>query len=156
MAEDYAALLATLLGHEEQFQFDSFSNAMALEIGMRLEQAARDMGKAITIDISRNGQQLFQHAMQGTTADNTDWIRRKNNVVQRFAHSSFYIGQYYRSRGTTFEAHTGLDQMVYAAHGGAFPLIVRGTGMIGTITVSGLPQAEDHALVTSVLADFLA
>ncbi|NRR33601.1 heme-degrading domain-containing protein [Oxalobacteraceae bacterium] len=156
MAEDYTTLLATLLAQEERLQFDSFSNAMALEIGMRLEKAARDMGKAITIDISRNGQQLFQHAMQGTTADNADWIRRKNNVVQRFAHSSFYIGQYHRSRGTSFEVHTGLDQAIYAAHGGAFPLIVKGTGMIGTITVSGLPQAEDHALVTAVLMDFLA
>jgi uncharacterized protein (UPF0303 family) len=156
MAEDYTSLLAALLAQEERLQFDSFSNAMALDIGLRLEKAARDMDKAITIDISRNGQQLFQHAMQGTTTDNADWIRRKNNVVQRFAHSSFYIGQHYRSRGTTFEAHAGLDPMTYAAHGGSFPLIIKGTGMIGTITVSGLPQAEDHALVVAVLTDFLS
>jgi uncharacterized protein (UPF0303 family) len=156
MQDDETALLATLLQHEEQLQFTAFGNDTALELGTRLVQAARQLGKAVAVDIRRNGQQLFQHAMEGTAPDNAQWVRRKNAVVQRYGHSSFYIGTYYRSRGTTFEAHTGLDPMHYAAHGGAFPLILRGTGVVGTITVSGLPQAEDHELVTSVLRDFLA
>ena len=33
---------------------------------------------------------------------------------------------------------------------------VRGVGMVGTVTVSGLPQAEDHRLVVETLRDFLA
>ena len=155
MDMDYDKLLATLLEHEERLQFDSFSNDTALDIGMRLVAAVRGRGQAVAVDISRNGQQLFQHAMRGTTPDNAEWIRRKNNVVQRFAHSSFYIGNHYLSRGASFNAHTGLDPMHYAAHGGAFPLLLRGTGLVGTITVSGLPQAEDHEIVTSVLAEFL-
>lgn len=156
MHNDDASLPATLLQHEEQLQFTAFDNDAALELGRRLIQAARDLGKAVAVDIRRNGQQLFQHAMQGTTPDNAEWIRRKNAVVERYGHSSFYVGAHYRSRGTTFEAHTGLDPAQYAAHGGAFPLILKGTGVIGTVTVSGLPQAQDHELVTSVLRAFLA
>jgi len=156
MQDDDTALLATLLQHEEQLQFTAFGNDMALELGMRLVQAARDLGKAVAVDIRRNGQQLFQHAMDGTTPDNAHWVQRKNAVVQRYGHSSFYIGTYHRSHGTTFEAHTGLDPLQYAAHGGAFPLILKGTGVVGTVTVSGLPQAEDHELVTSVLRAYLA
>jgi len=44
----------------------------------------------------------------------------------------------------------------YAAHGGAFPILVRGIGCIGTVAVSGLPQLEDHRLVVETLEAFLA
>ena len=44
----------------------------------------------------------------------------------------------------------------FAAHGGAFPILLRGTGCIGTVAVSGLPQLEDHRLVVETLKAFLA
>lgn len=155
MTQDEQALLSQLLEQEQTIQFEEFSNQTALDIGLRLVAAARDAGKAIMVDIRRDDLPLFQHAMDGTGADNADWIRRKNNVVRHSAHSSFYTGNYYRSIGTSFEEHWQLDPRDYAAHGGAFPLLVKGVGMVGTITVSGLPQAEDHALVVSVLKAFL-
>lgn len=155
MQEDYATLLAQLLQQEEELQFTAFDNAAALVIGLQLVERARERGKAISVDIRRNGQQLFQHAMNSTSPDNAEWIQRKIRVAQRYGHSSYYVGTLYRSRGTTFEAHTGLNPLEYAAHGGAFPLLLRGTGMVGTIVVSGLPQAEDHELVTAVIRDYL-
>lgn len=155
MTQENQALLSQLLEQEQDLQFDEFSNQMALEIGLRLVESARNAGKTIMVDIRRDDLQLFQHAMNGTDADNADWIRRKNNVIRRSSHSSFYTGNYYRSTGTTFEEHWQLDPHDYAAHGGAFPLLVKGAGVVGTITVSGLPQAEDHALLVSVLKAFL-
>ena len=44
---------------------------------------------------------------------------------------------------------------MFAAHGGAFPILVRGTGCIGTVAVSGLPQLEDHRLVVETLEQLL-
>ena len=61
-----------------------------------------------------------------------------------------------RSRGTTFEQSSDLDSRDYAAHGGVFPLIVKGVGPVGTVGVSGLPQVQDHEFVVQQLELFLA
>lgn len=129
---------------------------MALEVGLALVQAAREQGKAVTVDITRGGQQLFHFAMAGTSLDNGEWVKRKNRVVNRFGHSSYYMGISLKSAGKTIEEKYLLPESEYAPHGGAFPLIIKGVGVVGTITVSGLPQEEDHALVVSVLRQFLA
>ena len=147
--------LEELLLQETELQFERFTSEDALEIGLQLVTAVQALGKAATINIVRCGQQLFQHAMTGTTPDNADWIRRKENVVLRFGHSSYYVGMLHRSQGTTFEENSGLDSAQFAAHGGCFPIILQDTGVIGTVTVSGLPQADDHAVVVGVLRSYL-
>jgi uncharacterized protein (UPF0303 family) len=52
------------------------------------------------------------------------------------------------------EDNAWFDQTRYAAHGGSFPIYVRGTGPVATVTVSGLPQKADHDLVVEALAAF--
>ena len=151
MPETEKSLLQELLRQEEALQFSHFSNTIALDLGLAIVRAAERASQAVLVDIRFGDLQLFQHAMEGTNPDNVDWVRRKNNVVRRFARSSFYMGTLYRSKGTDFDTATGLDPREYAAHGGAFPLRIRGAGLVGTVTVSGLPQAEDHALAVAVL-----
>lgn len=147
-------VLAGLLSEEERIQFSEFSNATAWEIGSALVARAQSENLPITIDICRNGQQLFHCALPGTAADNDEWIKRKNRVVNRFGHSSFYMGSLYKSQGTTIAETSLLDPREYAAHGGAFPIIIKHVGVVGTVTVSGLPQEDDHKLVVSVLEQF--
>lgn len=153
---EYDEILKVLLLQEREFQFTSFSNETALELGMALLEGARGRGKAVTIDITRFGQQLFHYAMSDTSADNDAWVKRKSNVVQRFGHSSYYMGISLKNAGKTIEEKYLLPESEYAAHGGSFPLIIRDVGVVGTITVSGLPQEEDHELVVSTLREFLA
>jgi uncharacterized protein (UPF0303 family) len=152
---DYDAILSALLRQEALLQLHEFTNDTAIAIGLRLLEAARAEQQSLTIDIARNGQQLFHCALPGTSADNDAWIQRKNRVVNRFGHSSFYIGQLHASKGTTLHERALLDPAEYAAHGGAFPAIVKDVGVVGTITVSGLPQQEDHEFVVRALAAFL-
>jgi uncharacterized protein (UPF0303 family) len=154
--DDYQDLLQELLRQEEELQFNEFTNDHALRLGLALVERAKASGKAVTVDIRRNGQQLFHCALAGTSADNDEWALRKSRVVDRYGHSSFHVGTHFRARGTTFEASSRLDPDRYAAHGGAFPILVRNVGAVGTVTVSGLPQEEDHALVVAVLREFLA
>lgn len=154
--EDLAELLGKLLGQEAALQFGEFNNQTALQVGSRFVEIGLAEGLSFTVDICRNGQQLFHAALPGTARDNDEWIIRKNRVVNRFGHSSFYIGNSLKSRGVSLAEKYLLDPTEYAAHGGAFPLIIRHVGPVGTVTVSGLPQADDHALVVRVLSEFVA
>jgi uncharacterized protein (UPF0303 family) len=143
--------VADLAAEEAELQFTSFTNDDAWELGTALAAFARRQGAPVAIDISRNHHQLFHVALPGATPDNDAWIARKTRVVDRFGHSTLYMRQASVERGTTFEEQFGLDPMRYAAHGGAFPVIVRSVGPIGVVVVSGLPQLEDHRLVVAAL-----
>ena len=147
--------LEQLLHQEEVLRFDGFDHEAAWALGVALVRAAHAAKLPVTIDLRRNGQQLFHAALEGTAPDNDAWIARKCRVVDRFGHSSYYVGRKARDAGTTFEEQGRLPPDEYAAHGGAFPVNVRGTGLVGTVAVSGLPQLEDHRFVVAQLAAFL-
>ena len=148
--------VAELAAEEEELQFSSFTNEDAWELGSALVAAGRRAGAPIAIEIARNQHRLFSVALTGATPDNASWIERKSRVVHRFGHSSLYVRQAGIERGTTFEETFGLDPQLYAAHGGAFPVIVRNVGPIGAVVVSGLPQLEDHRMVVAALREHLA
>ncbi|RZU31835.1 heme-degrading domain-containing protein [Blastococcus saxobsidens] len=147
--------LAELTAEEDELQFTSFTNDDAWTVGSALVAAARAAGAPVAVEIARNGHRLFSAAMPGATPDNASWIERKSRVVHRFGHSSLYVRQASIERGTTFEEQFGLDPARYAAHGGAFPLLVRDVGPVGVLAVSGLPQLEDHRMLTGVLREHL-
>jgi uncharacterized protein (UPF0303 family) len=151
-----SGLLEQLLEEEAALQFDHLSHEDALGLGLRLLERARREGLPVVVDVTLAGRCVLQCALPGSRPDNHDWVRRKRNTVTRFWHSSYYMGRYYASKGTSLEDKPYLDPAEYADHGGGFPLLIRGTGCIGSITVSGLPQEEDHALVVGVLREWLA
>ncbi|MFZ3216298.1 MAG: heme-degrading domain-containing protein [Candidatus Acidiferrales bacterium] len=140
---------------EKRLRFKHFDAEVAWAIGSGLKAAAEKRGAAVAIEIYLNGHALFTYAMPGTTPDNWDWIRRKRNVVQRYHRSSYAIGLTHQRAQTNLHEKTGLDAKDYAAHGGCFPILLEGTGCVGTITASGLPQREDHNLVVAVLQEYL-
>ncbi len=118
--------------------------------------AAAERGLPVTIDIRRHGQQLFHAALPGTTAENDSWIERKVNVVNRFGAASYLVGRRLAARGVELDHAMGVDPRMFAAHGGAFPVRVSDVGVVGSVTVSGLPQAQDHAFVVELIEAFLA
>jgi uncharacterized protein (UPF0303 family) len=73
----------------------------------------------------------------------------------RYHRSSYAIGLKHEKAQTSLQGRVGLELKDYAPHGGCFPINLAGTGCVGTITVSGLPQRDDHMLVVSVLQDYL-
>lgn len=152
---DEQTTLDALAAQESRLVFDRFDDETAWAVGVALRESALAAGAPVAISIRRNGQRLFHAALPGATADNDGWLERKSAVVDRYGHSSLYVGEEFRAAGKTFEDSSRLDPSTYAAHGGAFPVIVRGVGCVGTIAVSGLPQREDHRLVVETLETFL-
>lgn len=146
-----AVTVAELEAQEARLVLSHFTYDDAWALGSLLVELARERRAPVAIDIRRGAQQLFHCALPGATADNDAWIDRKRRVVERYGASSFLVGSRFRANGTTFEQSSRLDPDVYAAHGGSFPIAVEGAGVIGTVTVSGLPQAEDHAMVVEAL-----
>ena len=139
---------------ERELQFDSMNEQTAWEIGARLRALAEERGLSIVVDVRRFGQPLFYTALKGTTPDNVEWVRRKSNCVARFQRSSYGLGLHLKSRNDSLEAR-GLPTADYASHGGSFPITVKNAGIVGSVTVSGLPQRDDHALVVEALCDIL-
>ena len=149
-------VLKQLLAEEQELQFTRFNETTAWQIGSQMVERGVKAGLPITIDITRGDHQLFHASLSGTSADNDEWVKRKVRLVYRFGHSSFYMGQLLKSKGKRLEEAYLLPERDYAPHGGCFPVIVKDTGMVGTITVSGLPQEEDHKLVVQAIRNYLA
>ena len=156
MNDNLGALIASLEAQEEQLIFDRFDNTDAWQLGSAMVAAATERALPVTIDIRRHGQQLFHAALPGTTPDNDAWIERKINVVNRFAAASYLVGRRLAARGAELDETRVAEPRLFAAHGGAFPIRIKNVGVIGTITVSGLPQADDHAFVTESIGAFLS
>jgi uncharacterized protein (UPF0303 family) len=147
--------LERIARQEGELQLPRLDAEIAWELGSRLRTMAADRRLAIVIDVRRFGQPLFYAAMDGTTPDNVEWVRRKSNVVARFHRSSYAIGLKERIKNETLIESQGLPVADYATHGGSFPLAVAGAGVVGSVTVSGLPQRRDHELVIEALCAIL-
>jgi uncharacterized protein (UPF0303 family) len=155
MGVDMDDKLKGLLLEEEELQFTKFNADIAWQIGGDLVNRAKSDNLAITIDIMHGAHQLFHFSCPGTSADNDEWVKRKVRLVYRFGHSSFYMGQLLKSKGKRIEEAYLVSESEYAPHGGCFPIIIKGSGIIGAITVSGLPQEEDHKLVVEAIRTYL-
>ena len=140
---------------ERELHLPQWNARLAWELGNRLKSMADDRGLTVVIDVRRFGQPLFYAAMEGTTPDNPEWVRKKINVVARFNRSSYGFGLHLKMKKTTLLERYGLPVAEYAADGGSFPLHVEEAGIVGAATVSGLPQRDDHNLVVEALSALL-
>lgn len=147
--------LERIAKQERELRLPHFDAQIAWDLGTRLRTMAQERGLSVVIDVRRFGQPLFYSALEGTTPDNSEWVRRKNNVVARFHRSSYAMGLSLRSKGATLLERYGLPAADYVTDGGAFPIAVHNGGIVGSVTVSGLPQRADHGLVVEALCDLL-
>lgn len=143
--------LVVIAKQEQRLKFPRFDEESAWNLGCRLRDMAIARRAPLIVDVRRFGQLLFFCAIAGSTPDNAEWARRKSNVVARFHRSSYGLGLELQQKNTTLADRFGLPLTDFAAHGGSFPIAITGSGVIGSVAVSGLPQRADHELVVEAL-----
>lgn len=147
--------LAELELEHSTLRFRNFNCDTAIEIGFYIIEKAKKEQKSITIDITIGSQQLFHCALEGTTAENDQWVKRKKRVTLKFKKSSYYISILLKSINKSIEEVYDLSSVDYAPFGGSYPIITDLNGFIGTITVSGLADHEDHEMVIDAIKWYL-
>jgi uncharacterized protein (UPF0303 family) len=145
--------IARVRRQETELVLPRLDEAVAFDIGAALRARALAEELSLVIDIRTWDRQLFFSATPGTSADNAAWVRRKIKSVRRFQRASYRL---VLERGEApFSPQSGADPADFVIAGGGFPLRVPGAGIVGALTVSGLPGRKDHGVVVDALCDHL-
>ncbi|WP_293865475.1 heme-degrading domain-containing protein [uncultured Alsobacter sp.] len=148
--------LDDLIAEETEVQLARFDNAVAVDLGGRIQRRGLAESLPIAVEITKGPDVVFFAMLPGASANNARWARRKRATVQMFQRSSLHAQLRAEQQGTDFNARYALPAEDYAASGGGVPIFVRGSGFVGTATVSGLPAVEDHRLVIAALREIMA
>jgi uncharacterized protein (UPF0303 family) len=151
LAED----IALIKQQEQRLHFKSMTEDDAWALGSAMRKRALERKLPLVMDVRVGNKPLFYAALPGTTPENPDWVRRKVNTVYRFEAASYRVGLEYKLRGATIDAARGMNPMDFAPAGGGFPIRIGGL-VVGCVTVSGVPQREDHAFVVESIAEHLS
>lgn len=146
--------IAQIKVQEDRLRFTSFDEETAWALGTSMRERALAKRLPFVIDIRTGIRPLFYCALPGSVAENADWVRRKVNTVYRFEAASYRIGLEHKKSGKAFDQSRGINPIDFAPAGGGFPIRI-GPVVIGCVTVSGVPQRDDHNFVVECLADVL-
>ncbi len=144
--------LRIIAEQEQKLVFDRFDEDVAAEIGGYVREAGNAIGKGIVVGVFLWDRTLFFGATKGATAANKSWVERKTGTVKLMLKSSYRVVLERGDKPRVMEPNWGLDIAHYALAGGAFPIIVKGAGIIGTVAVSGLSERDDHEFARSAIA----
>lgn len=142
---------ADLLAEEKSMTLPRFSRQDALSVGLDILKRAKQQPMPIAVEITINGLVVFRHFMDGVPKNSENWLMKKKNTVDLMSMSSLRFGAMLKERGLTL-ADRALDPALYAVHGGGYPIVLEGTGQIGSLCVSGLADRDDHQLILDALA----
>lgn len=149
VAED----IALVKKQEQDLVLAEFDEAVAFKLGSAIRDRALAEGLSLVVDIRTWDRQMFFAATGGTSADNAEWVRRKVNTVRRFQRASYRM---VLERGEApFPPQAGADPADFVIAGGGFPIRVKGAGIVGCLTISGLPGRDDHGVAVAALCDHL-
>ncbi|SMP53457.1 heme-degrading domain-containing protein [Anoxynatronum buryatiense] len=135
----------------KRIELEEFTNKLALDMGLEIIELAKLRNQHIAIEINRLNHTVFLFVDDTLSADKHNWLRRKANVAMLFEESSLNVKTDLEDGNMSLEDTFALEGKQYVAKGGSIPIFVHNAGMVGTITVSGLKDVEDHQIIIDAL-----
>lgn len=146
--------LDTLEAEFATLVFPAFTEQTALHLGLTVVEMARAQAMPIVVNIRTPDRVLFHCALPGSAAINDNWARRKSNTALMFQAPSLLVQARLAAKGEDLARH-GLSPTDYATNGGAVTIRTAAAGVVACVTVSGLPQVEDHRLAVAAIRQLI-
>ncbi|MDO4617332.1 MAG: heme-binding protein [Lachnospiraceae bacterium] len=144
-----------LITIEERLQFSHFNRTDAFALGMLVNEEAGKLGCPIAVEIVLNGLVVFRYFQDGCPAESNQWLKRKRNTVESQGIGSLRFGLMLEKNCQTLEDNK-MDPADHAPGGGGMPVLLEGTGMIGSVCVSGCPNhLDDQEIVVNAMTRLL-
>jgi uncharacterized protein (UPF0303 family) len=147
--------ISRVTAQEQGLVFESFDEHVAFKLGVAIRDRALRDGAPIAIEVRTWDRVLFFAGLPGSSFENADWIRRKVNTVKRVLKSSYRVVLEKKFEENYFPPGRGFNNDEHALAGGCFPIRLKGAGIVGTVTVSGVPQRRDHYYAVAGVCDTL-
>ena len=145
-----------LLQEELLLTLPKLDVADAMEIGEIAKSFGTQRGLPIAVEV-RIGDWIIYHAsLTGSTPENDWWIGRKARAVNLTGRSTLHERVLAEEEGIDWHKSKGLEDELYAIHGGGLALNIVGLGLTGVLIVSGLEQVADHMLAVEIITEYLA
>lgn len=126
----------------------------AVNLGLVAIALIRERDLNLAVDVTLRGHSMFRAKLKNTGPANDFWLDAKAAVAVRFGEPSLLVKQRHLDAGTPFEGRADIDHAHFRAHGGSVPLR-NGDEVVGTLTVSGEPDAIDHEIAAEALRRYL-
>jgi uncharacterized protein (UPF0303 family) len=149
-------LMAEVVEQQQELVFGGFDIRDGVQLGLRMLELATERSLPVMLSVTLGAHSVFRVALPGSVPDYEHWLARKSGAVLRFGVPSYLVQLRHEATGERFEDRPDVDHSSIAAHGGSFPIAVRGVGIVGTVSVSGLSQRDDHLLAVEAIRDRLA
>lgn len=147
--------IAQIIEQERAFVFERFDEDTAFAIGSHVREAARTLGKGIAVGVLLWDRTMFYGTTAGIAFGNEPWVRRKVGTVKLMLRSSYRVVLERGDKPRVLEESWAQDVRDYALAGGAFPITLKGFGIVGAVATSGLSERQDHNLSAAAVANVL-
>ena len=147
---------ADLEREAKALELTSLTQAEALDIGSIAKAIGLERKLPIAVEVRMKDWIVFHASLPGSTPENDWWIGRKARVVNLTGRSTMHERVIAEEQGIDWHVSKGVEEELYAIHGGGLALNVVGLGLTGILIISGLPQVEDHLLGVEVITEYLA
>lgn len=151
--EGAAELLRILEQQEQDLVFDRFERRDALRLGTLLAETISTYAQPLTVRVFIGDIIAYQYAMEGDEDRRFGWTYRKYQLVKATGHASMHAKVRMLMLGELQDL--AAQPETYGFGCGAFPIRVKGLGIIGAVAVSGLPDPDDHPIVVHALEQLL-